>query len=670
MKKATKVILAILGLQILFIAWLNLFKCRDWIDHDASMLYSHTINMWEQKDYVLDHYDEETYLNIDSSCILAMPLYGVTGDIFIAYGISNIILLILTLLAMNDVLKRLDVKDMYRYAAMVLYVIPYRIGLVQYTNMLFFECSFYVLCIIITLLAIDLFLMAKPDSKDAKGKRKYYLIFAAYVVLTILTAFSRGTFMLLVALLPIIFCYALEVILSPEGLKHIDRSKITLIIATFVSYAIGMGYGWLIGKTPNTTGYELVYVRDLFENFVHVLWGHFSIFIGLTSPEVFTYAGISQLILTGYAILFIIVLVFNIKHAFSENKYANILRYLTIIYLWNCAILGLTNCSDSKWAFPERYLFPGFVALILSVPVMLTFMEDIKRDLLRRCAYIVVTAIAALTVIVCNVNTILGMEKNLEDVQGIKEVIDRAHSEGVDTVFFVNDDNAALIARSFAPDLHVTSIDKLEDGSYCFCTRENYLNAHDRAFYGEENILATTWNEQPEAVFNEYQLSSYQNIGDVEDYHLFRAGSNKFDDMTGFPLDDKRLYKTTDFCHSRGYQIIGDIDLYGYLEATGIDNYVLLSPLLDAPYASCNVTLSYEIGHKTADEEYSAGSSHSVGKFMLLDENSQMITSADIMSDGESVTIAAEAGKPCYVAVWLNKDEKITLCRVDFEVIR
>lgn len=669
MKIITRVILAILAFQILFIAWLNLAKCRDWIDHDASMLYSHTINMWEQKDYVLDHYDEETYLNIDTSCILAMPLYGLTGDIFISYGISNIVFLILTLLVMNDVLKKI-VKDMYRYAAMVLYVIPYRIGLVQYTNMLFFECSFYALCIIITLLAIDLFLMSKPNPDDKKGKKKYYLILASYVILTALTAFSRGTFMILVALLPIIFCYALEVILSTEGLKHIDRSKIMLIIVTFVSYAIGMGYGKLIDKIPNTTGYELVYPRDLFENFVHVLWGHFSIFIGLTGPEVLTPAGISQLILTGYAILFIIVLVFNIKHAFSENKYANILRYLTIVYLWNCAILGLTNCSDSKWAFPERYLFPGFVALIISVPVMLTYMENIKRDLLRTCAYITVAALAVFTVGISDVNTILGMEKNLEDVQGIKEVIERAHSEGIDTVFFVNDDNAALIARSFAPDLHVTSIDRLEDGSYCFCTRENYLSAHDRAFYGEANILATTWNEQPEAVFNEYQLSSYQNIGDVEDYHLFIAGSNKFDDMTGFPLDDGRLDKTTDFCHSRGYQIIGDIDLYGYLEATGIDNYVLLSPLLDAPYASCNVTLSYEIGHKTADEEYDAGSAHSVGKFMLLDENSQMITEADIMSDQDLVSVAADAGKPCYVAVWLNNDEKITLSTIDFEVIR
>ena len=55
---------------------------------------------------------------------------------------------------------------------------------------------------------------------------------------------------------------------------------------------------------------------------------------------------------------------------------------------------------------------------------------------------------------------------------------------------------------------------------------------------------------------------------------------------------------------------------------------------------------------------------------MLLDADSKEITSVDLAGDAESATVVAEAGKPCYVAVWLNKYEKITLCSIDFEVIR
>ena len=668
-KNIIYIMLAILCIQILFIVWINLFKCHDWIDHDASMLYSHTIHMWEQKKLVIPNYQEETFLHLDTSCILAMPLYGITHDIFLAYGISNVIFLILTLWIMYGLEKRLDVKEEYRYAAMILYLIPYRIGLVQYFNMLFFECSFYNVCIIVTLLALDLYLQNVPQ-KGEKSKKSYCVKLVLYVLFTILTAFSRGTYVLLMALLPIMLCYFLEIILSPEGFRHIHRSKIILTAVTFISYAIGMGYGKITGFLPNTTGYRLVYPRDLFENFVHVIWGHLSIFLGLTNPDVFSPQGIYQLIMIGYALLIVIVLIFNIKHAFGEGPFAKPLRYLSIIYLWNVVILGMTNCSESIWGFPERYLFPGFVPLLLSIPLMLTYMEKIKRDALRQTAFFAVAALSAATLVACNINTILQIRQNLKDVSGIKEVIAHAHSEGIDTVFFVNDDNAALITRSLAPDLRVTSVDKHEDGTYSLNARENYRTAHDRGNYGDENILAMTWNEQPEDVFDDYMISSYQYIGDVQDYHLYHAGSDKFDEMTGFPIDDGHLSKTIDFAYSPEYTVIGDIDLYGYLETVGTDNYALISPLLDAPYTSCTVRLSYEMGHKTAQDQQESGQKRSVGRFMLLDENLGEIDSADIQSDSDSCALTAEAGVPCYVAVWINKDEKITLCDIEFEVIR
>ena len=663
------IMLAILGIQLVFIIWINLFKCHDFVEHDASMLYSHTIHMWEQKKLVIPNYQEETFFHLDTSCILALPLYGLTHDIFLAYGISNVIFLILTLWVMNDLLKRLNVKDMYRYSGLLLYIIPYRLGLAQYLNMLFFECSFYNVCILVTVLAIDLFLYKRPETADKKERIFYYSMLVIYALFTVLTAFSRGSYTLLVALLPAILCYALDVILSPEGLRHIERSKVLVVLTTFVSYAVGMGYARFRGFVPNKTGYKLIYVRDLVDNFIGVIWGHFCIFIGLTDPDVFTKEGIFQLILTAYALLIIILIIFNMKHAFKDEKYSSALRYLTIIYLWNCAILGLTDSHDSTWGFPERYLLPGFVPLLLSAPIMLTYMEKIKRDLLRQCTYLVVSALTFLTLAVCNINAMEKIWQTNVDLNGIREVLSYARSNDINTVFFVNDFNAALISRSLDPTLHVAPVDKLDDGSIIINTREDYASAHDRGAYSDENILAMTWNEQPEDVFSDYQISSYQYVGDVKDYHLYRAGSNKFDDMSGFPINDHHIYKTTDFCYSPGYQAIGDIDLYGYLEATGADNYALLSPLFDAPYDTSTVTLTYELGHKTSGEDLGdIADKRTVGRLVLLDADNNEIESVDITSDSNSVSVTADPIKPCSVAVWLNNGEKVTLCKLDFEI--
>ena len=668
-KNFTYIMLAVLAIQLIFIIWINLFKCHDFVEHDASMLYSHTIHMWEQKKLVIPGYQEETFFHLDTSCILALPLYGLTHDIFLAYGISNCVFLILTLLIMNDLLKRLDVKDLYRYAGLLLYIIPYRLGLAQYLNMLFFECSFYNVCILVTVLAIDLFLYKRPETPDKKERFRYYAMLVIYALFTVLTAFSRGTYTLLVALLPAILCYVLDVILSPEGLKHIERSKIIVVLVTFASYAAGMGYARLNGFVPEKTGYKLIYVRDLVDNFVGVIWGHFCIFIGLTDPDVFTREGIFQLILTAYAILIIILMIFNLKHAFKEEKYSSALRYLTIIYLWNCAILGMTDSHDSTWGFPERYLLPGFVPLLLSAPIMLTYMEKIKRDLLRQCTYLVVSVLTFLTLAVCNLNAMEKIWQTNVDLNGIRETLSYAKSNNIDTVFFVNDFNAALISRSLEPTMHVAPVDKLDDGRIIINTREDYASAHDRGAYSDENILAMTWNEQPENVFSDYQISSYQYVGDVKDYHLYRAGSNKFDDMSGFPINDHHLYKTIDFCYSPGYTATGDIDLYGYLEATGADTYALLSPLFDAPYNTCNVTLTYETGHKTGEgDSEDPGSKRVIGKLMLLDADDNEIKSVDMTSDKGAVSVTADPTQPCQVAAWLNSGEKVTLCRLDFEM--
>ncbi|MCR5267844.1 MAG: hypothetical protein K6E16_04960, partial [Lachnospiraceae bacterium] len=516
-KTATEAALFLLtAFQFCYIAWINLFCCRRWIDHDASMLYSHTIHMWEQGRFVIPFYSEETFLHIDTSCLFAMPLYGITKDIFLSYGISNILFVIITIIVIADIVRHLSVNRAYRLAAILLYLIPYRMGMLQYTTMMFFECSFYNVCVLVPLMAIDLFFYSEEETKGIK----YMILFAFYLFFTALTAFSRGTYTLLIALLPVILCYALEVILAEDGFSHIRRSKVILVAASLVSYFAGLGLGKVTGFMPKVTGYSLVLPHDIIYNFFNVLWGHFSIFIGHDKPDVLSAAGIKTLILFGFSIFTLIIIIFNIKYAFRKEASANHLRYLTVIYIWNFCVLGLTDCAGSDYAFPERYLFPGFVAILLSLPIMLTYMEKIERKLLRQVLYLAIGVLTLCTIGVADINIPESFAVNAEELEGIREVITFAREQGLDTVFFLNDDNAGLIARSLDPTLKVVSIEAHEDGTYELRARENYMCAHDRAFYSDANLLAVTWNAQPEDVLSEYMRCSYQFVGDVEDYHL------------------------------------------------------------------------------------------------------------------------------------------------------
>ncbi|MCR4685626.1 MAG: hypothetical protein K5649_09180 [Lachnospiraceae bacterium] len=664
-KTATEAVLFLLtAFQFCYIAWLNLFCCKSWIDHDASMLYSHTIHMWEQGRFVIPFYSEETFLHIDTSCLFAVPLYGLTKNIFLSYGISNILFVIITIIVIADIVRHMNVSRAYCYAAILLYLIPYRMGMLQYTTMMFFECSFYNVCVLVPLLAIDLFFYAGEEVKSIR----YKVLFAVYVFFTALTAFSRGTYTLLIALLPVVLCYALEVILSEDGLKHITRSKVILVCATFISYFAGLGLGKITGFMPKVTGYTLVLPHDIIYNFINVIWGHFSIFIGHDTPDVLSAAGIKTLILFAFSVFTLIIIIFNLKFAFRKDAFSNHLRYLTVIYIWNFCVLGLTDCTGSDYAFPERYLFPGFVAILISLPIMLTCMEKIERKLLRQVLYLAIGVLTLCTIGVADINIPESFAVNAEELQGIREVITYAREQGLDTVFFLNDDNAGLIARSLDPTLKVVSIEAHEDGTYELRARENYMCAHDRAFYSDANLLAVTWNAQPEDVLSEYMRSSYQFAGDVEDYHLYLSGENKFDDRAGFPLNDRIMNESIDFAHTAGYQCAGEIDLYGYLETDGNDNYVLISPLLDAPYCACDVTLTYEMGHKTSGETYIPSDPHQVGQLQILDAALQPVQTADMASDQTQASLTLTDPIPCYIAVLLHQNEQLTIQNIRFTV--
>ena len=227
------------------------------------------------------------------------------------------------------------------------------------------------------------------------------------------------------------------------------------------------------------------------------------------------------------------------------------------------------------------------------------------------------------------------------------------------TVFFLNDDNAGLLSRCLEPDMRVVSIETHDDGTYSLRARENYMCAHDRAYYGDENILAVKWDDQPENSLLEYQLSSYQYVADVEDYHLYHAGSDKFDDRAGFPLNDNVLDTSIDYCHTKGYQTLGELNLYGHLIATGVDNYVLISPQLDAPYRTCNVTLQYDVDQGDGV----------VGSFMLLGADNAPVTSAEIKSGSSEATLTVDTKEPCYLAVWLNNPNVITIKEIDYAAV-
>ena len=84
--------ICMLFIQILVLIIFNLTQMQYHIGYDASSYYLKAMEMGKQHTLFVDHWVEQTNLFYDSPVPLAAVIYLITENIFISYGIANIII--------------------------------------------------------------------------------------------------------------------------------------------------------------------------------------------------------------------------------------------------------------------------------------------------------------------------------------------------------------------------------------------------------------------------------------------------------------------------------------------------------------------------------------------------------------------------------------------------
>lgn len=202
--KRWEIVLSILvGLQILFVIYTNLFRIPITIDNDSAKLFLHAIEMWENKTFFVPDWTNMTTLEADCALLLAAPIYGVIHNIYISFGIANIIIMFLYLYIISALLCRMDITKPYRIAALGLILIPYSFGQLNYYNMTFFAGGQYAVKALIPLLLIWLLTADEKEEKNIS----WYLIAALCSILALVSGISSGPYVLLCGIVPVVLCY-------------------------------------------------------------------------------------------------------------------------------------------------------------------------------------------------------------------------------------------------------------------------------------------------------------------------------------------------------------------------------------------------------------------------------------------------------------------------------
>lgn len=197
--------LAVLAIQIIFIAYTNFFLIPDTLDNDAAKLFLHTIEIWDNKKIFLPNWANQTTLEIDCASLLALPFYGIFRNIYTAFGFSNLIFCFLYIYILSILLKRTGLKLITRIILYIFMLIPFSFGQLLYYNMLFFAGGQYVVKVIVPLMYIIVL------TSDEIGIREKAIGIIS-IILTFIMGISSGPYVLASGIAPVIlgFLYAMQ----------------------------------------------------------------------------------------------------------------------------------------------------------------------------------------------------------------------------------------------------------------------------------------------------------------------------------------------------------------------------------------------------------------------------------------------------------------------------
>ena len=114
----TLALAALFVCQFAVICYFNLTQMRNHLGYDSSWNLLRAALVWQEKTLISPAWSETTNLHLDTPLPLASLLYGLTGNIWLASGIGNTLMVALLLLFMWKILARLKVsmKELIRNA--------------------------------------------------------------------------------------------------------------------------------------------------------------------------------------------------------------------------------------------------------------------------------------------------------------------------------------------------------------------------------------------------------------------------------------------------------------------------------------------------------------------------------------------------------------------------
>ena len=605
-------------IQIGALAVFNLTRLPYESNYDSSCAYAQIVEMWRQKRILLKDWAYQTTLGIDSPVLLGALFYGITKNAFTAFGLANIVTVIVYACLFYDILKQADVKKNMRLLAVLFLLTPYSTGQLGYMPMLFTSAGSYAYKLLVPLLLIDILVRMH---KGQKIKKYWYLIlFATFFVFD--TAVSSGEYILLCAVLPLIGYEILHVLIGND-IKQIFSKRLGFLILESAIYVVGIKVGRRTGIIESVGSQMMLTKSKHFPSVIaKCLTGIFQLFGGIPDyediPVTQTY-GMMYLFRFFLAAVILASWIYLLKHLKENAKYKELVGMITCIFAVNLIVLIFANVNYATKTFEYRYHLISMIPMILLTSIAASDLWE-KRKLLEQ-TIVLVTIVLLLFVNVYDYKNYMRDCYNYQgDMQGITLT---AEQEGVHLIITIGSESISMgrCMRNVNPNVEISTWGGYNHGVGWGASTYYFDNAHLKTPY---MVLMTQ---------KEYELMPKQIAKQLEEvqvfgiFQLYRVKENVLDGDNTLPQSGTNR----DFCYSSGYEYWGKMESDGNVLSSGKKETVLRSNKKkiekDAAY---DIVVHYEVLKSKED---------SAATFRVRNAQDEIIAEQEMPKDATKITI-------------------------------
>lgn len=605
-------------IQIGALAVFNLTRLPYESNYDSSCAYAQIVEMWRQKRILLKDWAYQTTLGIDSPVLLGALFYGITKNAFTAFGLANIVTVIVYAFLFYDILKQADVKKNMRLLAVLFLLTPYSTGQLGYMPMLFTSAGSYAYKLLVPLLLIDILVRMHKG----QGIRKYWylILFATFFVFD--TAVSSGEYILLCAVLPLIGYEILHVLIGND-IKQIFNKRLGFLILESAIYVVGIKVGRRTGIIESVGSQMMLTKAKHFPSVIaKCLTGIFQLFGGIPDyediPVTQTY-GMMYLFRFFLAAVILASWIYLLKHLNENEKYKELVGMITCIFAVNLIVLIFANVNYATETFEFRYHLISMIPMILLTSIAASDLWE-KRKLLEQ-TIVLVTIVLLLFVNVYDYKNYMKDCYNYQgDMQGITFT---AEQEGVHLIITIGSESISMgrCMRNVNPNVEISTWGGYNHGVGWGASTYYFDNAHLKTPY---MVLMTQ---------KEYELMPKQIAKQLEEvqvfgiFQLYRVKENVLDGDNTLPQSGTNR----DFCYSSGYEYWGKMESDGNVLSSGKKETVLRSNKKkiekDAAY---DIVVHYEVLKSKED---------SAATFRVRNAQDEIIAEQEMPKDATEITI-------------------------------